>query len=238
MPGPIPAEIERARRAFVDERVSVWFEQPPNFEPRNTSYFRILDELTQDIASQSDSNAMGAEWLRERYLDAEGLFSWLQSAAAEATGQSSDSEGWWNLWRHTMRDPREIKHADFPYIDTSENSHLAHYVPAYLAQRARSRRLDRIYVDMLIASELFVRADAVHCRYVEDKADQRRRLEHVADLLLCDGIMLLYAKLSPDRSPSAAEIAEDARALVPCGAKWPTLLDDLLNDVMSRGGML
>lgn len=155
--------LDDVRRARVDDAFGSSVAQADRSKTRYTQYYWLLDVLTKEAQAYAERNTMDAEAFRhgigheDSPLSAAVDVSWdLRYALVQY--DRLDNPDTFNFWRHEKQPLRLVQGQQTPYIHREQ---LEEAVGKYLKLPFRSEQLDKLLVDVLVATEMYGFAEAM-----------------------------------------------------------------------------
>jgi hypothetical protein len=150
---------EQFRQARLDAEIGQWFDDRDPKHGRHSEYARALDAISQAALQYAKATnaplAAGTnsfENLLEKGIAAVQSLRW----AVQPYDQKEDEGQKLRLWSHRIQPLYDVKSKKTPYLSRPE---IESSVGEYLALPYRSDHMDRLFVDVLIALELYQFSD-------------------------------------------------------------------------------
>jgi hypothetical protein len=219
--------FEKARQETVEH--ALWIpegasEDLQRAKRQHSQYRYLLVQITQ-AAKQHAAKAGITDKLQFQYdilHRAVGLVDCLRSALIRDFSYDDPRKDW-NFWRHERFPFYQVKNRKVPYIDRSQ---LEDAVVRYLELPYRAQAIDRLFIEVLVAAEMYAYGDEMWNEHVFDFAPARSPLK--------DAMTSVYAQLSSEGVISARHILEEVKKAAAQGVVWPGSLYAMLDDIVAR----
>ena len=142
------SSLEKFRRETVERHISNCGVE----DAVNGQYRHLLESITQSAKEYADTKNMSEDNFENLILQAIDVVSSLQYGLSPRDEKSLDTIYKDNLWYHDKTALMRVKNKDVPYI---HRELVEDAVSEYLNLPFRSKIIDRLILDLLIAIELY-----------------------------------------------------------------------------------